>query len=778
MPSTMVAVLPVELLGTREPEAVDTLLRRMRRQFTSVADYEHRNRQAQVEWLRFRAGQQWNPLEEGCRAAAGRPCLTINTLPQYERQITNEMRQNMPTLTVLPVGDGSDVDTARVLKGIIHHCNQQSHADLVRQWAYDSAVRIGVGYYRMTLEYEDWQSFDQEPRLAGIRNHFAVYLDPASTDPTGRDANWGFIFEHQDKEVFREEWGITGTQMAMWTSLGDTWIDKDQVRIAEYFWKDKQRYTLAQLLDGQTVLLESLLMQPLQQLQERGLPTERLQRFLSHLLTPQPLWAPLLPWIRQQALTAYEAIAAYYPPDFAAEYSALLMDLVRQIRQVRPTEYCTVRWIKTNGYVILEESVWPGYCLPIIRVVGEELDLDNHVWRNGVIQNAMDPMRLENYFLTMMAEHVALSPVPPWIATRRQIEDYEDYWKTANTTPHSVLPYNADPEAPPPQRTAYEPPVQAISLTLQFVQQYTQQAIGIYQGNVGAPSRERSGRAIDAKDRQADTGTFHYVKNLALAMQHEGEIYLELIPKVFSAGKIQRILGDDGSPQMIQILNSQQMSPELQAPMQIPQPEWIQRGIVGVYDIGSGKYDLQVSIGPSYATRRQEAAEQMLEMTRALPEAMGPVVHAVVEKMDWEGAKELAELLKQLPGQILAEAGTNKDTLLAQLKQQLAQTAQQLQAIDAFAQQAQQQVEALAQENKRLKEAHDLKALEVQNRQRETDSAIREAMVDMRVKLDEMRLQWAQLAQDRMQAEREYRLAVAAQQQDETGHEQDAEDAK
>jgi hypothetical protein len=776
MPATMVAAPPLALLGSRDQEHQAALLRRCRAQFKAVQEYEDQNRRQQQEWLKFRAGQQWKPEEEQRRLAAGRPCLTINTLAQYEHQITNEIRQSMPTLKVLPVGNGADVDTASVLNGIIRHCNQRSHADQVRQWAYDSAVRIGAGYYRMTLDYDDWTSFDQEPRLAGIRNQFAVYLDHAASDPTGRDARWGFVFEEQDKAAFKEEWGIDGRSIDFWGTHGDSWVFREHVRVAEYFWKDEQRYTLAQMSDGSVQLLEQVLLgQLMPQIAELGWPTTRLQDYVARLLTPEPRYAPLLPWIREQSQYAYNVLGELYPQEIAAPLAAMIVDLVRNIRQVRPTVQCTVRWIKTNGHVILEESVWPGAHIPILRVVGEELTLDNHVQRAGIIRDAMDPMRLENYFLTMQAEHVALAPVPPWIAALSQIEGLEAYWDTANKVPLSVLPYNPVSQSgqvlPPPQRNSFEPPIQAIALTLQQVQQYTQQAIGIYQGNVGAPSRERSGIAINAKDRQANTGTAHYPTNLAHTMEYEGELYLEVLPKVMTVGKVQRILGPDGSAQQVYLYNSQ-------GPQPAQKPEQLEPGLAGALDMGTGTYDVAVTVGPSYVTQRQEAAEYMMSMVQALgPNIMGPIAHKIIAKSDVEGAQELADLLKQLPGQILDEGSTDKDGQLALLKQRLQQTIEQTKQLDALAQQMQQALGQLSAENKQLKEAHDLKALEVQDQQRQTDIKAREAAVEMRTQMAEieiaraeLRLAQQQLALQRQEMERQYALAKDAQEATAQGH--------
>lgn len=756
----------VELIGSRPDGRQEALLQRMRKQFSAVEEYEHKNRLAQVDDLKFRAGQQWREVEEQRRISAGRPCLTVNTLPQYERQVTNEMRQNMPAITVLPVGNGADVETAKLLKGLVRHVDQASNGKAVRQQAYDSAVRIGAGYWRLVLEYDDWLSFDQEPRLAGIRNPFQVYLDHAAQKSTGQDAQWGFVFEQQDRAAFEEEWGLDSHTMTLWQGTGDQWVFSEHVRVAEYFWRDRQRMTLAQLQDKSVRLLEPELMAQVAMLESQGLNPGRYQEYVARLLTPSPRWVPLLPWIREQSQVAYNYLSTFYPQEVAVMLHAQIADVVGQVVQVRPTEHEIIRWVKTNGYVILEESIWPGTYIPLIRVIGEEIDLENEVIRSGIIRHAKDPMRLENYWITMQAEHIALSPVPPWLLTPNQIAGYEQYWDQSNTTPYAYLPYNPDAgrdgsPVPPPVRQAFEPPVQAITVALQVTQQYTQNALGIHQGNLGGPSQERSGIAIANKDKQADTGTYHYADNLAQSMHYEGLQLVDLLPKVLTPGKVQRILGDDGSPQQIMLTNRQQ---GIEPPPQLPS------GLAGFYDTSTGTFDVVVELGPSYATKRQEAAQQMLELTRALPQAMGPVIHRVVGVMDWDGASELADLLKQLPGQILGDPGTNKDALFAQLKQQFGQLVQQLQAVNAHAQQVEQEAGLLARENQELKAGFAIDrqklALDAQAEQN-----------DYKIALAKLELDNKRLALERDTAHAEIRLKAEAQGQRVAGSAAPAEGA-
>jgi hypothetical protein len=94
-----------------------------------------------------------------------------------------------------------------------------------------------------------------------------------------------------------------------------------------------------------------------------------------------------------------------------------------------------------------------------------------------------------------------------------------------------------------------------------------------------------------------------------------------------------------------------------------------------IYDLTQGKYDLTVSTGPSFTTRREEAANMMTQFIQAFP-AAGPAIGGLIAKnMDWPGADEIAKRLDSLmPPQ--AQGGLPPE--VQQAMQQAQQQAQQL----------------------------------------------------------------------------------------------------
>ena len=115
-------------------------------EFMKLADAaETENRKQAMNALRFAAGDQWPANIKTARDMESRPCLTINKTDAFARQVVNGMRQQRPRMTVHPVGDGSDVDKAETIKGLLRHIETNSNADVAYDTANDFQVRMGWG---------------------------------------------------------------------------------------------------------------------------------------------------------------------------------------------------------------------------------------------------------------------------------------------------------------------------------------------------------------------------------------------------------------------------------------------------------------------------------------------------------------------------------------------------------------------------------------------------------------------------------------------------------
>ncbi|MCR4282800.1 MAG: hypothetical protein NUV72_07210, partial [Bauldia sp.] len=100
---------------TAEPVIKEALER-----FKESQDGTQFSRDAAYEDIKFaRLADQWPSEIVNIRKAEGRPYLTINKLPPLIRQVSNEIRQNRPAISIAPVDNGADKDTAEVISGLI-----------------------------------------------------------------------------------------------------------------------------------------------------------------------------------------------------------------------------------------------------------------------------------------------------------------------------------------------------------------------------------------------------------------------------------------------------------------------------------------------------------------------------------------------------------------------------------------------------------------------------------------------------------------------------------
>ncbi len=583
------------------------------------------SREDEIDDLRFYAGSpdnhwQWPADVLATRGAVqgqtinARPCLTINKLPQHVRQVTNDQRQNRPGAKVIPVDDNADVEVADIFNGMIRHIEYISDADVAYDTACENQVSYGEGYLRLLTEYCEDNTFDQDIKIGRVRNSFSVYMDPTIQDPTGADAKWCFVTEDVTKAEF-ERMYPDASPITTLQSLGvgdqsiSNWLNEDTIRIADYYYIDFDRTTL-NLYPGNATAFQ-------------GTPEDKQLR------------------------------AIYGKP-----------------KKSRESDRPKVKYCKINGYEILEEREWAGKYIPVIRIVGNEFEVDGRLYVSGLVRNAKDAQRMYNYWVSQEAEMLALAPKAPFIGYGGQFEGYENQWKTANTQNWPYLEVNPDVTdgqggmLPLPQRA--QPPMASSGL-LQAkagASEDIKSTTGQYNASLGMGSNERSGKAILARQREGDVGTYHYGDNLARGVRHVARQLVDLIPKIYDTQRIARIIGEDGETKMIKI------NPEQQQPVNKIMDE---RGIVieKIYNPGVGKYDVVAITGPGYATKRQEALEAMAQLLQGNPQLWAVAGDLFVKNMDWPGAQEMSKrFAKTIDPKFMSDGEDNPALQAAQQQMQ------------------------------------------------------------------------------------------------------------
>ena len=541
-----------------------------------------------LEDLNFRIGNQWDPLVKLQREANFQPSLQYNLIPKFVRQVTGDAIQNKPAIQVLAVGSGADQEIADVYKGMIKHIEYSSNSDYAYDTGLNCSTLCGLGFWEVYTDYADDETFDQEIKIGRIDNPFSVAFDPLAMEPTFEDARWGMIRRWMSKEDFQDEFDTKeeGADYALdWDDCSgggsSHWFTESSVCVARYFRKEPAEKTLISI------------------------------RFISPV-TGLPI----------------EKVMVKDVGKIPDEY-----EVVKE-RKVRTFDiYCYI----ITGNQVIKKLKWPGRYIPIVPVLGEEVNVNGDRYYHGIVRFAKDPQRAYNYWMTMLTEQVALAPKAPWLVTTEMIEDFVTEWDTAGSANLPYLRYKSDPAAPGAKPSREAPPMLSGGYLqmLQMAQSGLNDTTGIFKSSLGQESNETSGRAILARQREGDTGTYVYIDNWLRAVAYTGRIIVDLIPVIYDSERVVRIIDDEDKAQMVQINQAFTVGTGKDA-------------VDKIYDLSVGKYDVRISTGPSYATKRVEAANSMLEFMRIYPAAAPILGDLIAKNMDWPGAEEIAERLRNL----------------------------------------------------------------------------------------------------------------------------------
>lgn len=605
------------------------LLERARKRFDQSASAEADNRKDALDDLKFYSGgmNQWPSDVVKDRTLNQRPCLTINKLPTFVKQVTNDIRQNRPAINVSPVGDKSDPEVAKMYAGLIRFIERESSADIAYDTASESAVRCGFGYWRILTEYESPDDFDQTIVIQRIPNPFTVYLDPASNEPDGADARFAFVSEMMPRSEFEDKYPDADPMAFPQSGVGDTlksWITKDEVRIAEYFEVKTEKKTLVALSNG-------------------------------HIGWKDELSEDVMAMIDREDIT---------------------------VENERESELPTVKWYKMTGTEVLEENDWLGTSVPIIKVIGDEVNIEGKTKLAGVIRHAKDPQRMFNYWRSLQTEKVALAPKAKWVMEEGQLEGHEAEWKTANTRNVPVLTYKATSVegtlAPPPNRIGPEPLDASVENALQGSSQDMMATTGIrFDATLQERMMDESGKAIRELRRSGDIGSFNYIDNLSRSLKRCGRMLVEIIPKVYDTKRIVTILREDDGEERVQIDPAaakpfQEMKPQ-------PTPQNKNPKTLKIFNPTYGKYGVTVTIGPSFATKRIEASESMVAFAKAVPQIAPMIADLIAKNQDWPGADQIAaRIAKTLPPNLLTPDQKDVPPQIQALIQSMSQHIQQM----------------------------------------------------------------------------------------------------
>jgi hypothetical protein len=597
----------------------EDILEAARERMQEAYDADLHHRERAEDDLRFVIGEQWDDDVRAERESEGRPCLTINIMAQNVRQVTGQIRSLNPAIRVTAADSQASKEVAEIYEGLVRQIEHSSDASSVYEATAESAAASSIGYWRVRTQYCDSASFDQEALIERIYNPFSVFIDPFAKHPTRRDARYGFIVEEMPQDDFVQRYP-----------------DANPMDITS----DHKTQDFERWVRGDTVVVAEYF------------------------------------WIEHDEyeiglLPSGQVLKGPFP-------KGLKPTKTRMVREPK------VKWAKISGKDVLEgPQDFPCKYIPIVAVTGEEWHIGEETYRSSVIRFAKDPQVLYNYARSTQAEVTAMQPKAPYMVSAKQIAGLEDIWANAGQKNLPYLPYNADPNAPMPQRV--NPPVssEAMMTESQVAAEDIKRTTGIYDASLGARSNETSGKAILARKEESQNSTSIYSDNMVKSIAHTGAILVDMIPRIYDTRRVLRILGEDGQEKM-EIINELMIS---------------ENGIVPVNDMKVGKYEARVQVGPSYSSRREESRDGMSEFMRSNPAAAPVIGDLYVKAQDWPDADRAAERLRKMLPPGVAEDEEEKTPEQQQAEQQgMMQQQQQMQMQQAAEQTAIRKAEAEAAE--------------------------------------------------------------------------------
>jgi hypothetical protein len=342
----------------------------------------------------------------------------------------------------------------------------------------------------------------------------------------------------------------------------------------------------------------------------------------------------------------------------------------------RPTTRCVVQWFRLNGCKVVDSRELPGYYIPVVRCEGNVLDVNGRVMRKGMVEDLKDPAQMFNYWRTAQTERYALTPKAPWVAAEGQLDGHPE-WNDANQKSYSTLIYKpiTGPDGvtllPPPQRVEPAKVEAGMTEAAQGAEHDLMVVAGMPADDPEIRRQVVSGdKHLQRRQGMQDLTHFQYYDNQTLAIAWTGQLLLELIPYYYDTPRMQRILGEDGVPKVITINERERDA----------------SGVERVKnDLTVGRYAVVMDTGPGYATKREEAAESLIEL---LATPLGEQVAAtsgdiVVRNMDFPGADEVADRIAvTIPGaldQIIEGLPKQAQTIIGAMQSQIKQKDEQLQ---------------------------------------------------------------------------------------------------
>lgn len=481
------------------PNDPDEFMAQARDRYTEAVSYDAEDVASAKEDVDFLAGKQWDDDSIELRNAAGkRPVLTWNRLHTFVQQVSNDGRQNKPSIHVTSA-DGGDPATAQVIQSRIRQIEYESDADVAYDTAREQQVGCGRGFYRVTTQWDKPPKWRQVIRLKQISNQFSVVFDPLAQEYDKSDAEYCFVDSLYSISKYKKEFGINTplAQADFYDNAASDWIkqgpNKDKIRIAEYWLKEYKPRTLVELKNGDSAWKDEL-------------------------------------------------------PDSQYEH----------IQNEREELDCTVCQYIIDGISVLKKTEFLVPYIPIVPQFGRQEVVKGKLRNISLGRYAKDAQKLVNLYVSNIAEQIGQMPKTPYVGYEGQFDEHIEEWEDLNNIPRAYVTVKPVTDRngnvlPLPRREMFEPPVQALTVGLMQAVDALKAACNIYDASLGAAPPDASGLAIENRNKESDNGNFHFLDNEARSRKYAGRIILALIRKLDATQDSIQVRSEDGKTSSVKL---------------------------------------------------------------------------------------------------------------------------------------------------------------------------------------------------------------------------------
>lgn len=630
-----------------------------------------------IEATRFARvpGGQW----EGATAAGTKlndhfkkyPKFEINKISNELNRIISEYRNNRITVKFRPGDKEASEDLANKLNGLFRADYEETDGGEACDNAFDDAATGGFGCFRLTTNLvneldptDDRQRIFIEPIYDPSRS---VWFDPDAKKYDKSDAAWAFCMYSLSADKYKAEYNKDPATLdiGIGRSWDYDWYDNDVVYIAKYYEVRKESVDVVAFRNpftGESVTYDS----------------EQLEQVQDEL-----------------------------------EEIGFIEEARRTIKRRRV--YVSV--VDGDGFLEKAQRI-PGEHIPLIPVYGKRWFIDDVERVEGHIAKAMDPQRLYNLQVSMLADSATQDPGAVPIVGKSQIKGLEKHWEDRNTKRPAFLPLNETVDKQgnviaPASAIGYTQPQplnQAMAALLQQTGLDIQEVTGSSQAMQQMPSNIAK-ETVNSLMHRSDMASFIYLDNMAKSLKRAGEVWLSMAREVYGSDRQVRIVNEDGTDDI--------------ALMSVSVKDRDTGRVIAMNDLSAGRYDVTVDVGPSYTARRDATVSVLTSLLSGMlpQDPMRSVVQGIIlDNMDGEGLDEFKEYnRKQLLTQgVVKPRNAEEEQIVAQAMQQAQQPNAELLAAQGVFLQGQAEVQ---------KTKNEELSIQVKAFQAQTEARVAEAKV-------------------------------------------------